>query len=68
MTAPCKGCNKRTENCHSDCELYMAFRTEVEKAKEARYKYYMEKEVYHLAMHNMKTKRGKNPVIRQTRK
>lgn len=68
MLAPCKECTNRTENCHSACELYIAFRAEIEKQKEAKYKYYMEKEVYHQAMHNMKTRRGKNPVIRQTRK
>ncbi|MCQ2439637.1 MAG: hypothetical protein MJ074_07725 [Oscillospiraceae bacterium] len=26
MTAPCQGCERRSVNCHSGCELYQAYR------------------------------------------
>jgi hypothetical protein len=44
----CKDCTKRTVGCHSHCEIYKAFRTELDKRnelirknKEAYYKYRM---------------------------
>ena len=34
--SPCKGCNIRTEGCHSICMRYAAYRDELEEKREKR--------------------------------
>ena len=34
MQAPCKGCEKRNMNCHSECEAYQAYNAENIKRRE----------------------------------
>ena len=33
MNAPCKDCKDRHELCHSECELYMQYTEELERAR-----------------------------------
>ena len=35
FVAPCKGCDRRNERCHSSCEEYKAWRAEID-ARNAR--------------------------------
>lgn len=41
----CKGCEERHVGCHSTCEIYKAYREELDKAKEARIQAYKECDV-----------------------
>lgn len=36
MTPPCKGCTRRTDNCHSHCEQYVKYKVEVKAETESR--------------------------------
>lgn len=36
MNAPCRGCGKRTEECHAKCAEYARFRAGVERVREKR--------------------------------
>ncbi len=29
MTAPCKGCDRRRQGCHAECEDYLAYKEKV---------------------------------------
>ena len=43
---PCKGCQRRHERCHGECEDYKAFRRDVEADKAKRYASYSEADFY----------------------
>lgn len=36
-TSPCKGCEERHPHCHSACERYQTYRSELEKSKAERH-------------------------------
>lgn len=41
----CKGCEERHVGCHSTCEIYKAYREELDKEKEARVQAFKERDV-----------------------
>lgn len=37
MTPPCKGCERRHHNCHSQCKEYKEFRIKIDQIKYGRW-------------------------------
>ena len=58
----CKGCNKRTYDCHTYCEKYKSYKKRMEDMKEKRHTENRINVVMNDLTHNMKTKRSTNGV------